>query len=68
MLTLADPSLPAIPLADQAEPFVDLADYPDWAVDLSRSQISSRSPHFLKARRAVAERLRDAASRLPDSL
>ncbi|MEN6082418.1 M15 family metallopeptidase [Chromobacterium piscinae] len=68
MLTLADPSLPAIPLADQAEPFVDLADYPDWAVDLSRSQISSRSPHFLKARLAVAERLRDAASRLPDSL
>ncbi|MBX9296378.1 M15 family metallopeptidase [Chromobacterium vaccinii] len=37
-------------------------------MDLSRSQISSRSPHFLKARRAVAERLRDAASRLPDSL
>ncbi|VEB40850.1 D-alanyl-D-alanine dipeptidase [Chromobacterium violaceum] len=49
MLTLADPSLPAIPLADDAEPFVDLASYPDWAVDLSRSQISSRSPHFLKA-------------------
>ncbi|MEO2217712.1 M15 family metallopeptidase [Chromobacterium vaccinii] len=68
MLTLADPSLLDIPVAGHAEPFVDLAAYPDWAVDLSRCQISSRSPHFLKARRAVAERLRDAARRLPDGL
>ncbi|WP_259368249.1 M15 family metallopeptidase [Chromobacterium violaceum] len=68
MLTLADPSLPAIPLADDPEPFVDLAGYPDWAVDLNRSQIASRSPHFLKARRAVAERLREAARHLPDGL
>ncbi|WP_434632782.1 M15 family metallopeptidase [Chromobacterium sp. CV08] len=68
MLTLADPSLLDIPVAGHADPFVDLADYPDWAVDLSRSQIASRSPHFLKARRAVAERLRDAARRLPDGL
>lgn len=68
MLTLADPTLLAIPIADQDEPFVDLAAYPDWQADLSRSQISSRSPHFLKARRAVAERLRDAAGRLPDGL
>ncbi|WP_233163949.1 M15 family metallopeptidase [Chromobacterium sp. ASV23] len=68
MLTLADPALLAIPLADIAEPFVDLADYPDWAVDLSRSQIASRSPHFLEARRAVAERLQIAARHLPDGL
>ncbi|KUM03808.1 dipeptidase [Chromobacterium sp. F49] len=68
MLTLADPSLLDIPVAGHAEPFVDLAAYPDWAVDRSRSQISSRSPHFLKARQAVAERLRDAAGRLPDGL
>ncbi|AXE34671.1 M15 family metallopeptidase [Chromobacterium phragmitis] len=68
MLTLADPTLLAIPIANQDEPFVDLAAYPEWQADLSRSQISSRSPHFLKARRAVAERLRDAARRLPDGL
>ncbi|OHX15996.1 dipeptidase [Chromobacterium amazonense] len=30
--------------------------------------MSSRSPHFLKARRAVAERLREAARHLPDGL
>ncbi|POZ62065.1 M15 family metallopeptidase [Chromobacterium alticapitis] len=68
MLTLADLKLLAIPIANQDEPFVDLAAYPDWLADLSRSQISSRSPHFLKARRAVAERLREAARQLPDGL
>ncbi|WP_440028690.1 M15 family metallopeptidase [Chromobacterium amazonense] len=68
MLTLADPLLLDIALAGHDEPFVDLAAYSDWDVDLSRSQIASRSPHFLKARHAVAERLRIAARHLPDGL
>ncbi|UTH75215.1 M15 family metallopeptidase [Chromobacterium sp. IIBBL 290-4] len=68
MLTLADPSLLDIAIAGGDEPFIDLAAYAEWETDLSRSQISSRSPHFLKARRAVAERLRLAAGLLPDGL
>ncbi|OHX12746.1 M15 family metallopeptidase [Chromobacterium sphagni] len=69
MLTLADPLLLDIPLAGVDEPFVDLAGFLScWQVDLSRSQISSRSRHFLKARRAVAERLQHAAGLLPNGL
>ncbi|WP_249744802.1 M15 family metallopeptidase [Burkholderia pyrrocinia] len=51
------------------EGFVDLAAFDERiAVDLSRSVVSNTSPHFLKVRRGVAERLVAAAHTLPAGL
>ncbi|WP_321790448.1 M15 family metallopeptidase [Burkholderia pyrrocinia] len=51
------------------EGFVDLATFDERiAVDLSRSVVSNPSPHFLKVRRGVAERLVVATQALPDGL
>ncbi|QRR07442.1 M15 family metallopeptidase [Burkholderia sp. MS455] len=51
------------------EGFVDLATFDERiAVDLPRSVVSNPSPHFLKVRNGVAERLVAAAHALPDGL
>ncbi|WP_446904192.1 M15 family metallopeptidase [Burkholderia sp. YIM B11467] len=51
------------------EGFVDLATFDERiAVDLSRSVVSNPSPHFLKVRRGIAERLVVAAHALPAGL
>ncbi|WP_419689050.1 M15 family metallopeptidase [Burkholderia theae] len=51
------------------EGFVDLATFDERiAVDLSRSVVSNPSPHFLKVRRGIAERLVVAAHALPADL
>jgi zinc D-Ala-D-Ala dipeptidase len=69
MLTLADPKVKNVALTECGERFVDLTDYDaSIAVDLSRRYLSSKSPHFLKVRASIAERLVVAARALPSSL
>lgn len=69
MIPLSDPAVRSIALQKSHEGFVDLAGFHDRiAVDLDRRDIESRSPHFLKVRRGVAERLIAAAHALPAGL
>ncbi|WP_244132668.1 M15 family metallopeptidase [Burkholderia sp. BCC0397] len=69
MIPLSDPAVRSIALQESHEGFVDLAAFDERiAVDLSRSVVSNPSPHFLKVRRGVAERLVAAAYSLPAGL
>ncbi|RQT26004.1 M15 family metallopeptidase [Burkholderia contaminans] len=69
VISLSDPVVRSIALLESHEGFVDLAGFhPRIAVDLGRRDIASRSPHFLKVRRGVADRLIAAAHTLPDGL
>lgn len=69
MISLFDPILRNIPLVEIDEPFVDLgaAGMPMLA-DHLRIGVSNPSPHFLKVRLGVAQRLFAAADRLPQGL
>lgn len=69
MISLSDPVVRSIAPLESHEGFVDLAGFhARIAVDLGRRDIASRSPHFLKVRRGVADRLIAAAHALPDGL
>ena len=69
MIPLSDPAVRSIALQESHEGFVDLATFHDRiAVDLSRAHVENTSPHFLKVRRSVAERLAAAAHTLPAGL
>ncbi|MBR8410595.1 M15 family metallopeptidase [Burkholderia cenocepacia] len=69
VIPLSDPAVRSIALQESHEGFVDLAGFHDRiAVDLDRRDIESRSLHFLKVRRSVAERLIAAAHALPAGL
>ncbi|NTZ06050.1 dipeptidase [Burkholderia metallica] len=66
VIPLSDPAVRSIALQESHEGFVDLATFHDRiAVDLSRAHVENTSPHFLKVRRGVAERLAAAARTLP---
>ncbi|WP_244100464.1 M15 family metallopeptidase [Burkholderia ambifaria] len=67
MIPLSDPAVRSIALIESHEGFVDLATFDERiAVDLSRTHVENNtSPHFLKVRRGVAERLAAAAHTLP---
>lgn len=69
MISLFDPILRSIPLVEIDEPFVDLGDagMPVLA-DHQRIGVSNPSVHFLKVRQGVAQRLFEAAGRLPPGL
>lgn len=69
MISLFDPILRSIPVVESGEPFVDLgaAGMPVLA-DHQRIGVSNPSVHFLKVRQGVAERLFEAAQRLPPGL
>ncbi|WGY72758.1 D-alanyl-D-alanine carboxypeptidase family protein [Burkholderia cepacia] len=69
VIPLSDPAVRSIALMESHEGFVDLATYDERiAVDLTRSVVENTSPHFLKVRRGVAERLVAAAHALPAGL
>ncbi|MCA8348347.1 M15 family metallopeptidase [Burkholderia cepacia] len=69
VISLSDTVVRSVALQESHEGFVDLATFHDRiAVDLDRRDIESRSPHFLKVRRSVAERLIAAAHALPAGL
>ncbi|MEK2603712.1 M15 family metallopeptidase [Burkholderia arboris] len=66
VIPLSDPAVRSIALMESHEGFVDLAAYDERiAVDLTRSVVENTSPHFLKVRRGVVERLAAAARTLP---
>lgn len=69
MISLFDPRLRSIPVVETGEPFVDLgaAGMPVLA-DHARIGVSNPSVHFLKVREGVAQRLFEAAQRLPPGL
>lgn len=69
MISLFDSRLRSIPVVDTGEPFVDLgaAGLPVLA-DHQRIGVSNPSPHFLQVRAGVAQRLFEAARRLPPGL
>lgn len=69
MISLFDPILRSIPVVESGEAFVDLgaAGMPVLA-DHQRIGVSNPSVHFLKVRQGVAERLFEAAQRLPPGL
>ncbi|WP_242449053.1 M15 family metallopeptidase [Burkholderia metallica] len=69
MISLSDPVVRSIALLESHEGFVDLEGFHDRiAVDLDPRDAPGRSPHFLKVRRGVAQRLVAAAHALPDGL
>ncbi|CAB3961353.1 dipeptidase [Burkholderia aenigmatica] len=69
VISLSDPVVRSIALLESHEGFVDLAGFHDRiAVVPNPDDVANKSPHFLKVRRGVAERLIAAAHALPDNL
>jgi D-alanyl-D-alanine dipeptidase len=69
IVLIADPRIIAIPIEECHEECVDLLhEGSGLLVDTTRSQIDSRSPAFVTARRTVAEKLVQAQQSLPHGL